>query len=166
MGYTMTEKYTIGRNIRLTRKENGITQRELAERAQMSQTQLSDYENGKKEPGLYSLARIARALNKSIDELFFGNKSVSFITSAPDKGSAIVNCIVELWDKKVIDIYTTLYGSEVENDEVVLWKHGYAIRRLLENLYEFDQNKGTYPNPEDYLEMIKHSVANEINSRL
>lgn len=162
----MTEKYTIGRNIRLVRKENGITQRELADRAQMSPTQLSDYENDKKEPGLYSLARIARALNKSIDELFYGDKSISFITSATDKGSTIVNCLVELWDNKVLDIYSTLYSSEVENDEVVLGKHTYAIRRLLENLYEFDQNKGTYPNPEDFLEMIKRSVANEINSRL
>ena len=162
----MTEKYTIGRNIRLARKENGITQRELADRAQMSPTQLSDYENDKKEPGLYSLARIARALNKSIDELFYGDKSISFITSATDKGSTIVNCLVELWDNKVLDIYSTLYSSEVENDEVVLGKHTYAIRRLLENLYEFDQNKGTYPNPEDFLEMIKRSVANEINSRL
>ena len=160
----MNERFTIGRNIRLARNEIGITQRELAEKARMSQTQLSDYENDKKEPGLYSLARIARALNKSIDELFFGNGSVSFITSAPDEGTVIVNCFVELWEQDAINVCLSSNKSTENLNKIILNRSPHAIKRLMENLHEFERNKETYTNPDEYLEFVKQSIASEINN--
>ncbi len=161
----MNEGSSIGRNIREARAKNNLTQRALSEKAQMSQTQLSDYENGNKTPSLFSLAKIAKALDTSIDELFYGDASVSFITSAPDKGSIIVNSFVALWEEDVIDTYRTLNDPEIDEREVILGNYSYAIRRLFENLDEFETNKNTYPNPEEYLKYVKQSVANEINGQ-
>jgi transcriptional regulator with XRE-family HTH domain len=161
----MNEGSSIGKNIREARAKNNLTQRALSEKAQMSQTQLSDYENGNKTPSLFSLAKIAKALNTTIDELFYGDASVSFITSAPDKGSIIVNSFVALWEKDVIDTYSTLNDPEIDEREVILENYSYAIRRLFENLDEFETNKNTYTNPDEYLKYVKQSVANEINSQ-
>ena len=161
----MNEGSSIGKNIREARAKNNLTQRALSEKAQMSQTQLSDYENGNKTPSLFSLAKIAKALNTTIDELFYGDASVSFITSAPDKGSIIVNSFVALWEKDVIDTYSTLNDPEIDEREVILASYSYAIRRLFENLDEFETNKNTYTNPDEYLKYVKQSVANEINNQ-
>lgn len=160
----LTETYTIGRNIRLARDEKDMSQRELAEKAQMSQTQLSDYENDKKEPGLYSLARIAKALNKSIDELFYGNSNISFITSAPDKATVIVNCFVELWNQGTINAYHSKNYLADNLNKIILNGDVHPIKRLMENLDEFERNKETYPKPNEYLEYVKQSIVNQINN--
>ncbi len=50
-----------GNLIRLARYEKGLSQRELARRARTSQSTLSAYEAGRKEPSLETLARIVRS---------------------------------------------------------------------------------------------------------
>lgn len=49
------------------RKELGITQKELAERAGMHQSQLSRIENAKHDPRLSTIIQIAEALNMRVD---------------------------------------------------------------------------------------------------
>lgn len=50
-----------GNLIRLARIQAGISQRELARRAQTSQATLSAYESGRKSPSFETLSRIIRA---------------------------------------------------------------------------------------------------------
>jgi len=88
-----------------------IPSSQLSEMTGISQTQLSDYENGNKTPGLPTLAKISTALKKSMDDLCFGDASVSFIASAPDKGRLIANCVYQLWEQGVIHHHVP---SEVE----------------------------------------------------
>ena len=45
-----------------------------------------------------------------------------------------------------------------------LRKYETPIKRFINSLNEFSNNKDTYPNPEQYLEMLKSSVATEINN--
>lgn len=159
----MTDNFSIGRNIREARNEKGLTQSKLAQAAEISQTQLCDYENDNKTPGLYTIAKIAQALGKSIDELYYGDASVSFITSAPDKGSVIVNCFVALWEQGVINATESKNGSKSGYEGIKLSDHFNGIKRLMDNLYEFGLRRDTYSDPDGYLKYVKQSVASEIN---
>ena len=53
------------------RKQNGLTQQQLAERVGLHQTQIHRYESGTSEPSMDALRRLARALAVSVDELVF-----------------------------------------------------------------------------------------------
>ena len=54
------------KNIRETR---GLTQVELAIRANATQQAISNYETGYRLPNIHTLKRIAKALNVTVDEL-------------------------------------------------------------------------------------------------
>jgi len=64
------EGSTLGRTIRWLRKRRGLSQKEVAARAAVSQGYLSQLENEEvKNPSVHVLARIARALDVSPAEL-------------------------------------------------------------------------------------------------
>ncbi len=162
------DKELVGRNIKSARAEKGMTQSALAKEADISQTQLSDYENGNKLPGLNSIAKIALALGKSIDELCYGDASLSPITTAPDKGRLIVNCVYQLWKNNVLkqhiptedeDRYSeSFYKGSVADLGDYFW----AVERLLKALDDFSEKEYTFNSPELYLEQVLDSVASEI----
>lgn len=60
---------SIGTNIKKIRTDKKITRKELAEKIEVSEPTISRYENGKREPNIETLNKIARALNVSILEL-------------------------------------------------------------------------------------------------
>jgi len=62
----------IGRRISDIRKNNGMTQEELAEICDVSSRFISDVENGKKRASLKTLVSISDALSISMDDLIFG----------------------------------------------------------------------------------------------
>lgn len=57
--------------IKEIRIEKGLTQVELARKANISQSYLSELESNKKSPTLRQLCKIAEALNVRPDELWF-----------------------------------------------------------------------------------------------
>jgi transcriptional regulator with XRE-family HTH domain len=58
-----------GKNLRLLRKQKGLTQVELANTLGCSQTMITTYENGRKKPAVDTLAKLADALGVSTDQL-------------------------------------------------------------------------------------------------
>lgn len=58
-----------GATMAAVRAERGLTQVELAERANLTQSLVSDYERGQRKPSVDTLVRIARALEVSADRL-------------------------------------------------------------------------------------------------
>lgn len=60
----------IGEKIKKKRLEKHMKQCELAERAEMSNTFLSDIENGRSEPSIKTLGKIAVALEIDIKKFF------------------------------------------------------------------------------------------------
>lgn len=60
---------TLGRNVREQRKRLGISQEELAHRADMKRSYVSDMERGTRNPSIKALARLAEALGVSASEL-------------------------------------------------------------------------------------------------
>ena len=59
----------IGQNIKKARKAAGVTQKELAERLQVWQKDISRWENNELTPSAVYLAKICRELNASADEI-------------------------------------------------------------------------------------------------
>jgi len=64
---------SIGDNIKKYRKAQKITQKELAERSNISRSYLADVENGRYNPSLEVLEAIAQALNIPTSELLENN---------------------------------------------------------------------------------------------
>ena len=62
----------LGRRIRYLRTYRGITQEQLAHLAGMSRINLSRIENGRQEPGVCVMVRIAHALGIKLTELVQG----------------------------------------------------------------------------------------------
>lgn len=54
------------------RKELGISQQELSDKAKVSQPAISQYENGRRKPDLETARKIAKVLKVSLDDIFFG----------------------------------------------------------------------------------------------
>ena len=59
----------LGENIKKARKAAGVTQKELAERLQVYQKDISRWENNELTPHALTLAKIGRELNASADEI-------------------------------------------------------------------------------------------------
>ena len=64
---------TIGENIKRIRKERGLTQKELGELLDMTQSAIGQFENDKTSPKTDTIEKIASALGVSPSELMKGN---------------------------------------------------------------------------------------------
>ncbi len=56
-------------NLRRKRKEKGLTQEQLAQKAGITASSVSNYENHKREPRIRALKQIAKALECSLYDL-------------------------------------------------------------------------------------------------
>jgi transcriptional regulator with XRE-family HTH domain len=65
----MDVRERVGLNLQKLRRERGLSQEELADRANIHQTYLSGVEGGKRNPTVTVLQRIAQALGADIDDL-------------------------------------------------------------------------------------------------
>lgn len=64
--------YQLGKRIYFLRMERKISQEELAFRSDINKNYLSDVERGTRNPTLKVVAKIAKGLNITIEELFKG----------------------------------------------------------------------------------------------
>src|SRR5476649_404332 len=78
-----TEMAGVGERIKKRRAELGWTQDQLAQKAGISKSFLSDLENGKRSVGAENLLDISRALGVSIDFLMTGEVSEKPPTEVP-----------------------------------------------------------------------------------
>ena len=67
----------IGKNIVQLRKKNGLSQRELAERAGITHSAISSIENGKVSPSVSSLQKIVNVFSLSLSEFFMFEQALS-----------------------------------------------------------------------------------------
>jgi XRE family transcriptional regulator, regulator of sulfur utilization len=67
---TKLTRETFGRNMRHRRKELGMSQEELGDRAGLEQSYVSNVEAGTRNVSIDNIARIARGLNLEIEQLF------------------------------------------------------------------------------------------------
>lgn len=63
-------KKRFGKAIRRRRRELDLSQEELAERAELHRTYVSDIERGDRNPSLENIEKLAKALNTKVSDLF------------------------------------------------------------------------------------------------
>ena len=63
-------------NLKMIRKLRGLTMKQVAEAANISESAVCLYESGKRHPNLSTAYRIAKVLNVSLDELVGIKKKV------------------------------------------------------------------------------------------
>jgi len=68
------------KELRKARKENNITQRQLAEKLNMSIRTIMEIENCKSNPKFETVITIARELNISLDSIVFGDLNTNDIS--------------------------------------------------------------------------------------
>lgn len=163
------EMIELGKRIKNAREDAGLTQDQLHLRSKISITQISSFENGKRNIGLRSLHAIARALGKTMDELYDGSIEQRPVSSAKNIGELVVNCIDALFREQVISVI------QVENIdqhnfqptyEDVIWftKYKASIEELIDKLNDFEENKANYPDPAGFREQILAASVNQINN--
>jgi transcriptional regulator with XRE-family HTH domain len=69
--------------LRAIRDRNGLTQKQLSEKSGISQPNISDVENGRVVPTVVTAAKLAKALNCTIDDLL-DDKEHSNDATLPD----------------------------------------------------------------------------------
>jgi len=62
-------QYEFGEKLRTFRKEHKLTQKELANKIQMSNTTISSWEDGAKVPNILSILDLCEAFGLSLDDL-------------------------------------------------------------------------------------------------
>ena len=72
---------SLGGRIRRLRAERGLQQRQLAEKAELTPSMVSQIESGRLTPSLHTLGRIAAALGVPIAALFDGQPSGSIVVT-------------------------------------------------------------------------------------
>lgn len=79
---------TLGEIIRDARKKAGLTQKQLANKLGVSAVNISQLENGAREPKLETLGKIALALDTTVSEMI--NNDWSVVIDQPDRDFELV----------------------------------------------------------------------------
>lgn len=87
---------TIALNLARYRAEKGMTQRQLAEAAGLSWSQISRYESGAVTPRLGSLVRLADALGVTTEDLKSQPESIDLVFDVEFEKIGLVRCKLEL----------------------------------------------------------------------
>lgn len=116
---------TLGENIRRIRKEKGLSQSELGKRIGVSYQQIGQYENGKRNPKIETIDKIASALGVKIADI-----TQSFKISDYKKTSEFnrLERRAEA-EKGVVSILADIYGFAEE--KVILGKYADSFYFLI-----------------------------------
>ena len=155
----------IGKRIKKRRQELNMSQRQLSEETGISVQQISEYENAKKNIGLFTIDKIARALELSIDEIIHGPSSRKPIESAKNVGEMIVNCVDALYQERVV-IYRYNYNESKNWFPICFFSFGSILSDMVEKLDDLGKNINNYPDPKSFKQQILAAAAKRINDDL
>ena len=111
-------KLQIGANIALYRKEQGLTQAELAQRLNYTDKAVSKWERGESVPDVLTITQIAGQFGISVDELIYGPDAASRPVPAKRRSSkraiqilvSMLVWFVALFIYVMVDSYSQPYG--------------------------------------------------------
>lgn len=85
----MAEELDLGRKVRELREGRGLSLKALAERAEVSESFVSQVERGVANPSVASLRRLASALDASVGSLFQGATSRGRVVRSGERGRLV-----------------------------------------------------------------------------
>ena len=144
-------KKSFGTSVKTWRKRLGISQEELAERAELHRTYVSDVERGARNLSLESITRMAHALNISVAELFPSEVPVNKAGSGKANG----------FSKEWVDILLV----EDNADDVELTLHAFKQSRIANRItvatdgreamdYLFYEGKHARRSPDEHPQVV------------
>ena len=101
-------------NIRQIRKARGLTQKQLADMIDVSESIISQYENGRKSPSNETLLKLGEALDCSVSDILDDRKALNFALSTlerdliqkyralDERGRKVVDAVIDA--QSVIDL--------------------------------------------------------------
>lgn len=147
----------IGEMIRLARREQNLTQKDLAEKAGVAEISIRNYENGKRQPKIEQLEKISDALGVRLDYFFQSGtlstrltlfnylESLGFRLSFYEEESWH-NFV--LWDENVGESYTVTPNEIEKLQEAISSYSVFTIKRLIDEIKQ-DQQKEYEANTKD-----------------
>lgn len=160
----------LGNRIRNARLSAGLTQAQLHDLTGISITQLSNYENGSRNIGIENLSEIAKATNKTIDEIYNGTEAERPLVISNNKGELIVNCVAALVEEGVINSLPRENPNEFVGMGAEFYyrigfsNYVYLLDEMVKKLVDFNLNKNNYPDPDNFKKQILAATAKQINS--
>ena len=79
------EEMRMKTNIRQIRKARGLTQKQLADMIDVSESIISQYENGRKSPSNETLLKLGEALDCSVSDILDDRKALNFALSTLER---------------------------------------------------------------------------------
>jgi len=142
---------SIGSQVRVRRRQQGVTLQELAERADLSQSFLSKVERGMAQLSIGALNRVAQALGTSALGLFGGmnpDRRVEVVRAderrkmpSSDDGSGLVHALTgRPGQLRVVE----LAGGPSSMPEEFFWHRNDALSLVLEGVFEFEVDGDLY----------------------
>ena len=123
---------SVGKNLKNIRKKNNLTQDELAEKLSVTRQAVSNWENGKTEPDIETLTKIAQIFDISIDELvdgipkgikeLRGKKSHLYIGIVFTVFYVISSLLMIIFKKPLHDYVNSTYDVFYSAFSVLVWK--------------------------------------------
>lgn len=108
----------IGRRISEFRRAKKLSQFQLAELAEVTDSYISHIETGRKKPSLESLVRIASALGITLDRILLGNQVADLKDYLPEIRNLMKDC--SPYEKAVIlDMVKSLKSSMRKNGTLI-----------------------------------------------
>jgi transcriptional regulator with XRE-family HTH domain len=102
------------------RKQRGLTQTDLAKRTSIGIAQMRRYEAGKSSPTLDVIAKLARVLGVSSDELVF------------EQGKGVASA--RILDRELLEQFEAISGLERDDlDAIKKVLHAFIVRAQIEN---------------------------------
>jgi transcriptional regulator with XRE-family HTH domain len=83
------DELDLGRKVRELRESRGLSLKALAEKAQVSESFVSQVERGVANPSVASLRRLAQALDASVGALFQGPETASRVVRRSERGRLV-----------------------------------------------------------------------------
>ena len=129
---------TVGERIKKARTNKGLTQKQLADKMQISYVNISQIENGQRTPKIDTVQRIATALGVAVEYLLdYSTETIAFMELLESKG--LVSVLTNMMDD--IDTYDEPTKSFLSGATVAIIEH-------LENMLGYGllmgEGKGLY----------------------
>lgn len=150
----------LGKRLKNARLAINKSQTKIAEEAEITTAQLSNYENGNAVPGLVTLGKLSEKLGVTLDWLCKGNETDRLTDNKQSKGQIIANCFAKLNELSVIDMLT-LYSPDNYNkyeagDYLIIYSLKGNLLDFKHTLDDIVKHKSTYRNVDTvYQEQIE-----------
>ncbi|MAE69456.1 MAG: hypothetical protein CME06_03185 [Gemmatimonadetes bacterium] len=170
----MVNSAEVGRRIKKVRSEKQMTLRDVARRASVSATLISDIERGKTSPTIKSLSKISKALDESI-VLFIEESLATEIslttaneraTVVSDRGEVMMTSMTGGISSSHLDVIEVTYQPQAESPSALV-HHGEKCGLVIEGEIEVEIKGQLHRVPEGASIHFKaahpHTIANPLN---